>query len=164
MQDLNQVTLIGRVGVDPEGREVNGTTACNFRMATNRSWTDAQGQRKEVAHWHRIVCWNKTAELVQRYCKKGMLVYVTGALESREYEKNGEKRTMVEVRAHQVGFLSGDGQGQSHSHSERPPQRSQEQRPQISYSAPRQERAQRPAQNSSWGPAQGALGDDEVPF
>lgn len=113
MQNLNSVTLIGRVGTDPESKDVNGAAVCQFRMATNRAWTTPQGEKKEVATWHRIVTWNKTAEVCQQYVHKGMMVFVTGSLETREYEKNGEKRSITEVRAQQVGFLSGREKGQA---------------------------------------------------
>ena len=172
MQNLNTVTLIGRVGSEPEGKEINGAPVCNFRMATNRAWLDQSGQKKEVATWHRIVCWNKQAESCQQYVHKGMLVFVTGSLETREYEKDGEKRSITEIRAMQVGFLSGregDGQAAPAAAQDRgrqgPPAGAPA--PQRGYGDDRRQASPAP-RNSGYGGSGGGYGvhagSDDVPF
>ena len=97
---LNKVTLIGRLGQDPEIREVGMSKVANFSVATDESYTDKSGNKVEKTEWHRIVMWNKPAETAERYLKKGSLVYIEGKLETRSWENDsGEKRYSTEIKS-----------------------------------------------------------------
>lgn len=99
--------MIGHVGKDPEVRSTSGGTAvCNFSVATTRKWKDKGGNAKEQTTWWRIVAWDKLAEICGKYVHKGSKVYVEGEGEEREWQdREGQKRTSFEVRAHVVTFL-----------------------------------------------------------
>ena len=114
MAGLNKVMLIGNLGKDPEVRYTQGGKAvANFTIATNETWTDKAGAKQERTEWHRIVVWDKAAELCGEYLSKGRQVYVEGRLQTREWtNKEGQKQYSTEVVANPVGgviFLaSGD--------------------------------------------------------
>lgn len=112
-EGLNKVILIGTLGFDPEHRVTpSGQPVANLRMVTNESYFDrTSNQRKEIAEWHRVVVWGKQADIVKQYLSKGRQVYVEGRLRSREWEKDGQKRTSVEVVAQRVLFLGGRSDG-----------------------------------------------------
>ena len=107
MASVNKVILIGNLGRDPELKYTPGQKAvCNFTLATNEQWTDAQGAKQERTEWHRIVVWGKQAEICQQYLKKGRQVYIEGSLTTREWnDRDGNKRTTTEVRAQRVQML-----------------------------------------------------------
>jgi single-strand DNA-binding protein len=93
---LNKVTLIGNLTRDVELRYTPGGMAvASFGVATNRSWTTKQGERKEDAQFHRIVSWNKLAELCSQLLSKGMRVYVEGRLQYREWTGQDEQKRQV---------------------------------------------------------------------
>lgn len=96
---LNVVHLIGRVGKDPEFRTMtNGKEVGNFTFATSESWKDkATGQRQEKTEWHRIVIFNENLiKVVRDYVKKGMQLYIEGALQTRKYtDPKSEKELFV---------------------------------------------------------------------
>jgi single-strand DNA-binding protein len=107
---LNKVFLIGNLGRDPEVRFTEGGQAvANFSIATTDTWNDKAGQKQERTEWHRIVAWGKTAELCGEYLKKGRQVHVEGRLQTREWEKDGQKQKTTEVIASHVTFLGGKG-------------------------------------------------------
>jgi single-strand DNA-binding protein len=110
---VNKVILLGNLGADPEVRFTPGGQAvANFRVATNESWTDKQGQKQERTEWHRIVVWGKLAELCGEYLKKGRQAYVEGRLQTREWnDKEGKKNYTTEVVAQTVQFLGGRAEG-----------------------------------------------------
>jgi single-strand DNA-binding protein len=104
---LNLIQLIGNVGKDPELHHTqNGTPVCRMSVATGKDWTDDKGQKHSKTEWHTIVCWKKLAELVARYSRKGAKVYVSGEIETRSWDDNGQKRYATEVKAAEVKFLS----------------------------------------------------------
>ena len=107
MPSYNHVILIGHLGRDPEIKYLeSGRAVCNFSLATSERWRDSAGDPVERTDWHRIVAWGKTAELCKEYLSKGRAVLVEGRLQSREWEdKEGAKRTTVEVVASRVVFL-----------------------------------------------------------
>jgi len=110
---VNRVTLIGRVGKDPEIKHLDGDrTVVNFTLATSEKYKD-----KETTEWHRIVIWGKLAEVVEKYVHKGDLLYLEGRIQSREYEKDGQKQRAYEIIANQMKMLGGKGGGQ---HQEKP--------------------------------------------
>jgi len=92
-RSLNKVMLIGNLTRDPELRYTpNGTAVCSFGLATNRSWVPSDSsERREEAEFHRIVAWNKLAELCSQLLTKGRKVYIEGRLQTRSWESpNGE--------------------------------------------------------------------------
>ena len=107
-RSLNKVMLIGNLTRDPELRYTpSGTAVCSFRLATNRSWTPADGsERKEETEFHRIVSWNKLAELCSQLLTKGRKVYIEGRLQTRSWETpEGDKRFATEVVAEDMVVL-----------------------------------------------------------
>jgi len=103
---MNKVTLVGNLGADPEVRFTpSGTPVANFRMATNESWTGKDGNRQERTEWHRIVVWGKLGETCGKYLSKGRQVLVEGRLQTRSWDKDGEKRYTTEIVAERVHFL-----------------------------------------------------------
>jgi single-strand DNA-binding protein len=99
---MNLVVLIGNLGADPESRQTNsGKAVCNFSVATSRK---VGGE--EQTEWHKIVAWEKTAELCQQYLKRGRKVCVQGSLRQRSWEQDGTTRYSTEIHAFSVEFLS----------------------------------------------------------
>ena len=107
-RSLNKVMLIGNLTKDPELRYTpSGAAVCSFRVATNRSWTPSDGgERREETEFHRIVSWNKLAELCSQLLVKGRKVYVEGRLQTRSWDTpEGEKKYMTEVVAEDMVVL-----------------------------------------------------------
>ena len=102
---INQVTLLGRVGNDPELRQTNnGTAVVQLRLATDRY--SKSGEGKSETDWHTVIVWAKSAEAVAKYVAKGDRVHVTGNLRQRSWQtESGEQRSRVEVHANEVIFL-----------------------------------------------------------
>lgn len=107
MSSLNKVQLIGRTGKDPDVRHLDsGITVCNFSLATSENYTNKQGEKVEQTEWHNIVVWGKLAEVVEKYVKKGMLVYIEGKLKTRQWEKENQKHYTTEIFADGMQMLS----------------------------------------------------------
>jgi len=107
---LNRAILIGHLGRDPELRTTqSGKTVANFTLATNENRRDTDGKRIDKTEWHRIVAWEKQAELASEYLTKGREVCIEGRLQTREWEdKNGGgTRRTTEIVASRITFLSG---------------------------------------------------------
>lgn len=101
---LNKVQLIGNLTRDPELKSLpNGTKVCAFSMATNEVFTK-DGQRQERAEYHNIVAFGKTAENIARFMRKGSQLYIEGKLQTRSWEKDGEKKYRTEIIANIVQF------------------------------------------------------------
>ena len=98
-RSLNKATLIGNLTRDPELRYTpQGNAVCTFGLATNRQWTPEGGEKKEDAEFHRIVAWNKLAELCSQLLSKGRKVYVEGRLQTRTWTaQDGASRTTTEI-------------------------------------------------------------------
>ena len=107
---LNKVMLIGRLGADPEIRYTqSGTAVANFRMATNNR-VKRGDEWAEEAEWHRIVAWDRLAEICSQYLKKGSLVYIEGQLRTRSWEdQDGNRRWITEVHARDMQMLDSRG-------------------------------------------------------
>ena len=107
MANLNKVTLIGRLGQDPEIRYTqSGNAVASVNIATNDYWTDKQGEKQERTEWHSLVLWGKLADLAQSYLKKGSQVYVEGRLQTRDWEdQQGQKHYKTEVVVTTMQFL-----------------------------------------------------------
>ena len=105
---VNKVILVGNLGRDPETKFLpSGQAVCQFSIATSESYTDKAGQKQEKTEWHRIVAWEKLAEVCGKYLAKGSKVYVEGKLQTREWEdKDGKKHYQTEIVAREVKFLS----------------------------------------------------------
>ena len=113
-KSINKVTLIGRLGRDPELKYTAGGTAyCRFSIATDDSWTDkSTGERQERTEWHNIVAWERLAEICGQYLAKGRLVYIEGSIHSRQWEdQDGNKRTSHDIRARDMVLLGSPGGG-----------------------------------------------------
>jgi single-strand DNA-binding protein len=107
MVSLNKVMLIGNLGSEPEMRFTpNGNPVTTFRVATNRSYSTPEGERKEETEWFTVVAWGKLAEQCNQFLAKGKLVYTEGRLHTRSWEgQDGQKRYRTEVIANRVTFL-----------------------------------------------------------
>jgi len=107
MVSLNRVMLIGNLGSEPEMRFTpNGNPVTTFRVATNRSFSTPDGERKEETEWFTVVAWGKLAEQCNQFLAKGRLVYAEGRLHTRNWEgQDGQKRYRTEVIANRVTFL-----------------------------------------------------------
>ena len=110
---VNKVILVGNLGKDPELSYLpSGQSVAKFSLATSRSYKDKNGELKEETEWHNIVAWGKTAEICAQYLTKGRQAYVEGRIRSRNWEdKDGNKRTTVEIHADNVVLLGGRGEG-----------------------------------------------------
>ncbi|WP_339118068.1 single-stranded DNA-binding protein [Halomonas sp. BMC6] len=188
---INKVILIGNLGQDPEVRFTpSGTAVANLNLATSDTWMDRQsGQRQERTEWHRVVLFNKTAEIAQQYLKKGSKVYIEGRLQTRKWQdQNGQERYSTEIVANDMQMLdgrSGDYQGggapqggyaQQTPAQQAPPQQHygpqqggypSQGAPQRNAPAPQPQQPAPNQQNSSYGaPDPGNFDDfdDEIPF
>lgn len=115
---LNKVTLIGRLGADPEVRHMpSGGAVANITLATSRRWKDKEtGERREETEWHRVVFFNRAAEVVAEYLKKGSLIYVEGRIRTRKWQdQSGQDRYTTEIIAGQMQMLDSKGNNQSNS-------------------------------------------------
>ena len=104
---LNKVTLIGRLGADPEVRYMpSGGAVANITLATNFRWKDKSGEKKESTEWHRVVFFNRLAEIAGEYLKKGGQVYVEGRLQTRKWQaQDGQDRYTTEIIATEMHML-----------------------------------------------------------
>ena len=110
MGSVNKVILIGNLGADPELKYTPSSRAlCNLRIATTEVFKDKGGQRQEKTEWHRVTVWGDQAENCSKYLSKGRSVYVEGRLQTRSYDKDGQKHYATDVVATQVVFLGGGG-------------------------------------------------------
>lgn len=109
MASVNKVILVGNLGRDPEVRyTANGAAMCNLSIATTYSAKDANGERKEETEWHRVVMFNRLAEIAGEYLKKGRPVYIEGRLRTRKWQgQDGQDRYTTEIIADQMQMLGG---------------------------------------------------------
>jgi single-strand DNA-binding protein len=113
---LNKVELYGNLTRDPEVKALpSGQQVANFAIATNRSYKDKNGARQEQTEFHNVVAFGRTAEVIGQYLKKGRPIYVEGRLQTRTWDKDGQKqyRTEVIVENFQFGADGGRGEGGS---------------------------------------------------
>jgi single-strand DNA-binding protein len=111
---VNKAILVGRLGRDPETRYTSGGQAvANFTLATDETFKDRSGERQKRTEWHRIVLWGKLAEITQQYLKKGMLVYIEGRIQTRQWEdkRDGQKRSTTEIVANVMRMLTSRAEG-----------------------------------------------------
>lgn len=106
---INKTILIGRLGADPEVRySQDGAMVVNFRMATDESYKNKQGEKVSKTEWHRIVVFGRLAEICGNYLVKGALVFIEGKLQTRTWDdKDGNKRSVTEIVAGEMKMLEG---------------------------------------------------------
>ena len=113
MASVNKVILVGNLGRDPEVRYTpEGSAICNVSIATTSNWKDkASGERREETEWHRVVFYNRLAEIAGEYLRKGRPVYVEGRLKTRKWQnKEGVDQYTTEIVADQMQMLGGRGE------------------------------------------------------
>lgn len=122
MGSLNKVMLIGRLGNDPEKKTTqSGSTVTNLSLATSENYKDKQGNKQEKTTWHKIILWNKLADLAEQYLSKGKQIYIEGSLGTNEWTDNdGNKRYSTEITAHTMQFL--DAKDSQSSNNQRSPE------------------------------------------
>ena len=110
---INKVILVGNLGNDPETRYMpSGGAVTNISIATSKAWKDRDsGEQKEKTEWHRVVFFNRLAEIAGEYLKKGSKVYVEGELRTNKYEKDGQTRYSTEIVANEMQMLDSRGGG-----------------------------------------------------
>ncbi|MBV2130379.1 single-stranded DNA-binding protein [Arsukibacterium indicum] len=112
---INKVILIGNLGADPEVRYMpQGGAVANMTLATSESWTDKNtNEKKEQTEWHRVVIYQRLAEIAGEYLRKGSKVYIEGKLKTRKWtDKDGVERYTTEIVANELQMLDGRGDGQ----------------------------------------------------
>lgn len=105
MSGINKVILVGRLGRDPELKDVNQTQVAQLSLATSDNWTDKNGQKQERTEWHRVVVWGKAAGVLAQYAKKGRQLYIEGKVRTRSWDDNGQTRYATEIVAENFQFL-----------------------------------------------------------
>ena len=161
MASVNKVILIGNLGRDPEVRYApSGSAICNVTIATSRQWKNREsGERQEETEWHRVVFYDRLAEIAGEYLKKGRPVYVEGRLKTRKWtDKDGVDKYTTEIVADQMQLLGGREGGGGGSYGDDEDGGSS--RPARSAPAPRAP-ASKPAAKSSTGFDDM---DDDIPF
>ena len=104
---LNKAIIIGNITKDPELKALpSGVKVCSFGVATNRVWKNSNGQKQESADFHNIVVFGKQAEFTAQYMKKGNQIMIEGRIQTRSWEKDGEKKYRTEIVADNVQFGS----------------------------------------------------------
>jgi len=161
---INKVILVGNLGNDPETRYMpSGGAVTNISIATSESWKDKQtGQPQERTEWHRVVFFNRLAEIAGEYLRKGSKVYVEGSLRTRKWQdQSGQDRYTTEIVANEMQMLDSRGAGQGGDY----------QQPQGNYGAPQQGGGNPGAAAGAAGAAAGGgqptdFGefDDDIPF
>jgi len=108
MNGINKVILVGHVGKDPEVRYLEGGVAvAKFSLATTEVYKNKEGKKVEQTEWHNIVLWRNLAEVVEKYVKKGQLLYIEGKIRTRTYGEENNKKYFTEVVADTMTMLGG---------------------------------------------------------
>ena len=108
---INKVILVGNLGRDPETRYMpSGGPVTNISIATSKSWRDREsGEQRDRTEWHRIVFFNRLAEIANEYLKKGSKVYIEGELRTQQWERDGQKHYTTEIVANEMQMLDSRG-------------------------------------------------------
>mgnify|MGYP001816438330 FL=1 len=162
---INKVILVGNLGGDPETRyTANGAAITNITVATSESWRDKQtGENQERTEWHRVVFFNRLAEIAGEYLRKGRQVYIEGSLRTRKWQgQDGQDRWTNEIVANEMQMLGNRGDDasarqQGGFRDSKPAQPAQQAAPQQQ--APQQQASQQAAPQSDDG-----FTDDDIPF
>ncbi|MGB0965607.1 MAG: single-stranded DNA-binding protein [Litorivicinus sp.] len=159
---VNKVILVGNLGNDPEMRATqSGSQIANLSIATSESWRDKQtGEMQEKTEWHRVVFFNRLAEIAGQYLRKGSKVYIEGKLQTRSWDDQatGQKKYMTEIVGNEMQMLDsrGEGGGMGGGGGYQPQQAPRQQAP-AAPQAPSQPLAPPPGFGSD-------IGDDDIPF
>ncbi|HBX37100.1 MAG TPA: single-stranded DNA-binding protein [Pseudohongiella sp.] len=158
---INKVILVGNVGKDPETRYMpSGGAVTNVTLATSETWKDKNtGQQQERTEWHRIVFFNRLAEIVNEYVRKGSKLYIEGSLRTRSWEQDGITRYATEIVANEMQML--DSRGASSGSDDRFGQDMNQDAP--SHGGPAQRSGGQAASGGS-RPADFDNFDDDIPF
>lgn len=107
MAGVNRVTLVGRLGQDPEVRyTAGGKRVTTLSVATSERWTDQGGEKREHTEWHKVVMWARLAEIAEQYLEKGGQVYIEGKLRTRKWDdQHGQTRYSTEIVADELQML-----------------------------------------------------------
>jgi single-strand DNA-binding protein len=106
VRSVNKVTLLGRVGKDPELKATaGGTNVANLSLATDDRRKDAQGNWQNQTEWHNLVAFGKTADVFQQYVRKGAKLYIEGKIQTRSWEKDGQKHYKTEIVVNEMSML-----------------------------------------------------------
>lgn len=166
MAYVNKVILVGNLGQDPEVRyTASGSAMCNISVATTHNSKDQSGQRREETEWHRVVMFNRLAEIAGEYLRKGRPVYIEGRLRTRKWQgQDGQDRYTTEIIADQMQMLGGRGDSDQSQSYQQPasPQQSPQQQSYAQQSGGRTQPPQRSYQAQSTGGM--ADIDDDIPF
>ena len=108
---INKVIIVGNLGRDPETRYLpSGGAVTNVSVATSKSWRDREsGEQKDRTEWHRVVFFNRLAEIASEYLKRGSKIYLEGELRTREWEREGQKHYTTEIVANEMQMLDSRG-------------------------------------------------------
>jgi single-strand DNA-binding protein len=118
MSGVNKVILIGRLGKDPEVRNLDGgVKVATFTLATTETFKDKNGVRQEQTEWHNVVLWRGLAEISEKYLNKGSQVYLEGKIKTRSYEKDGTKKYMTEILVDNMTMLGGKRDNDTSPHT-----------------------------------------------
>lgn len=154
MPSFNKIVIVGHLGRDPEVRYLpDGTAVASFSMATSEKKKDRSGEAQDVTTWFKVTVWGKQGELVSQYLAKGSQAYISGKLSAQEYtDRDGNKRTSLEVRADDVQFLDRKPQGDG--------------RPTDELEGAKQYQERKVAQRdwNDGNPGVGGDGDSSIPF
>lgn len=123
MRGVNKVILVGSLGADPEVKYLpSGGAVTNISIATSESWKDKNtGQQQEKTEWHKVVFFNKLAEIAGEYLKKGSKVYIEGSLRTRKWQaQDGSDRYSTEIVASELQMLDGKKQESSYDSTPAP--------------------------------------------
>jgi single-strand DNA-binding protein len=177
MASINKVILVGNLGQDPEVKYMpSGGAVTNISIATTDSWKDkSTGEKKENTEWHRVVFFNRLAEIVGEYLRKGSQIYVEGNLRTRKWQdQNGVDKYTTEIVAREMQMLGGRAGGSSdfapsqQSQQSQQPQQAQSQggggHQQQGGGAPQQSQQSQPSQQQSAPPQNFDNFDDDIPF
>ncbi len=114
MKGFNKVVLMGNLTRDPELRTTpNGQSVCSFSLAVNRTWKNANGEQQEAVDYIDCNAWGKAGEIINQYMQKGRGLLVSGRLQHRTWEQDGQKRSKVEVVVEDFNFVGGGEGSQS---------------------------------------------------
>ncbi len=120
-QGFNKVTLMGNLTRDPELRTTpNGHSVCSFSLAVNRTWKNQQGEKQEDVSFFDCTAWGKTGETINQYTQKGRALLISGRLNQRTWEQDGQKRSKVDVVVEDFNFISDGTRGGGSSSREEP--------------------------------------------
>jgi single-strand DNA-binding protein len=153
-KSVNKVILVGNLGKDPEIKYTpSGVPVAKFSLATNERYKDKAGEWQDRTEWHNIVAWQRLAEIVGEYVKKGSKVYIEGRLQTSSWEdkQSGEKKYRTEIIAQDLVLLGGRGEGETYSRAARG-------------ASAGESMDQRPQHAEETGPHPTEITDEDIPF